>query len=269
MKNKVTLPKVWVKWHRKTNPSLVYALRCQEAKYCSQDVPEVPLPELWQYVHLAQTHFPPYQPRQWHQGLEHHWRLRQGWSGFQVLPQTRTLAHKHLSIVLTHGVNELQSWSQSEVHWGCIWISTDGVQGRYIPRLHWWSSQRGGVHLLYRGQTVTGRSAITPSGAHALRGTVLSKHVVFRVAAGLVEGFSVKRFVLWLGAPFFERRQPVLALQSGAALCFHGVWGFAVSSGFSGQQLLEGSVIVHRGVLGFIQGDWTETTVFRHRPVPE
>lgn len=50
--------------------SPVDTLRGQVAEYESQDVPEVPLLQLCQYVHLAQAHLPADQPRQWHGGPE-------------------------------------------------------------------------------------------------------------------------------------------------------------------------------------------------------
>lgn len=79
---------------------------------------------------------------------------------------------------------------------------------------------------------------------------------------------SVCEVFLRLRAPFFKRGEPVLTLQTGAPLCLRDIWEiFTVFSGGREQQLLERAIVVHGRVLGFIQSQGTETTVFRHRPV--
>ena len=87
------------------NSSPVDAVRGQVAKYGSQNVPEVPLFQLCEYVHLPQAHLPANQPRQWHSGPECHWGLSQCCCGFELLLQAWTLANKHLGFLLTQGMN--------------------------------------------------------------------------------------------------------------------------------------------------------------------
>lgn len=63
----------------------VDALRGQVAEDDSQDVSEVPLLQLCEYVHLPQAHLPADQPCQWHGGPEHHRGLSQCCCGLQLL----------------------------------------------------------------------------------------------------------------------------------------------------------------------------------------
>jgi len=83
-----------------------------------QDVPEVPLPQLREDVHLPQAHLSSDQPRQRHGGPELHGGPGQRLGGLQLLLQARALADEHVGRQLAHGVDQLQRRRQREVDGG-------------------------------------------------------------------------------------------------------------------------------------------------------
>lgn len=253
--------------------SPVDGLRRQVADYDSQYVPEVPLIQLSEYVHLPQAHLPADQPCQWHSCPEHHWGLSKCCCGLQLLFQTRTLTNKHLGPLLAQSMHQLQSRCQGEI--GCGFLERSFIQicRGCDKRWHvfWLACSHSWRGILFcRGQTLRGHGTAKFNRKDGARGSTFTKNLInFRMAVALTTSMcSVRQVFVWLRAPFFKCRKSVLTLQTGTSYCFCQVWGFTVSSGDTEQQLLEWAVMVNQGVLGFIKGQGTEATVFRLGPVP-
>lgn len=260
-------------WKHDFSP--IDTLRVHLAKYNSQDVPEVPLHQLCEYVHLLQAHLPANQPCQWHSGPKSAWGLGQCCCRLQLLFQAWTLTSQHLGMVLTHSLNQLQRWSQREVNWShpewCdIWIAKICRTRGHVFCLGFSHSLWGGIIFFCWAQAIRAHGITTFNRGDTARGDILSKNLIlFRMAVTSIRMLmlSVCWVFLRLRATFFKRREPVLTLQTGAAPSLCWIWSFRVSFGGRQQQLLERAIMVHCGVLRFIKSHWAETAVLTQRPV--